>query len=301
MTPTVNQIPESTVPQGSAARVFPWPSLAWFGALVVACYLPVLIHLVWQWNNDEDMGHGFFVPLVAAYIIWQQKDQILSMPRSPSNRGLVILLWAALQLYLGTLGAELFLQRTAILLTIVGAIVLTCGWRVLKALAFPLFLLCFMVPIPRIIYTQITFPLQLFATQVAEAALNLMNTPVIREGNVLELANQKLSVVEACSGIRSLLSLTFLSMVYGYFFDSKPWMKWALLAATIPIAIIVNAGRVTVTGILSDIRPDLAQGFFHSLEGWMMFAVAFMLMICAHRLITFVYRRAQTRRTSAVS
>src|SRR5258705_6704893 len=127
-------------------------------------------------------------------------------------------------------------------------------------------LLFLMVPIPSVIYTQITFPLQIFASQVAEFSLNLMGYAVLRDGNVLELASQKLSVVEACSGIRSLLSLSFLSLIYAYFFDNRVWMRWALLIGTIPIAVLANAGRVTLTGVLSEISVDLARGVFHSIE-----------------------------------
>ena len=140
------------------------------------------------------------------------------------------------------------------------------------------------------IYNQITFPLQLFASRVAEYALGVMGIPVLRDGNVLELASQKLSVVEACSGIRSLMSLTFLSLVYAYFFDKKVWMRWALLIGTIPIAILANAGRVTITGILSEMNPELAHGFFHSLEGWIIFLIAFVMLLVLHVVINRVYK-----------
>jgi len=275
-----------------APRNIPWLPILWFALLVAACYLPMLRSLVNQWLNDEDMGHGLFVPLVAGYIAWQRKDELLAIAPKPNYWGLLLIAWGALQLFVGTLGAELFLQRTALLFTLVGALLVTGGTAVVRMLSFPLLLLVFMIPIPRIIFTRITFPLQLFASSVAESALSLINIPVIREGNVLELASgQKLSVVEACSGIRSLMSLTFLSLVYAYFFDSKKWMLWVLLAATIPIAILANAGRVTITGILSNSRSDLASGFFHSLEGFLIFAVAVALMIMAHQMINFVYRR----------
>jgi exosortase len=288
MASAVNRLPQQPA-LDREPRPIPWLTLAWFAALIVICYAPVIRHLIWQWSNDEDMGHGFFVPLVSAYIMWQVRDEIAITPIRPNYWGLALIAWGALQLYIGTLGSELFLQRTAMLFTIVGAIMLTCGMRMLKTLAFPLFLLVFMIPIPQIIYTQITFPLQLFASRVAEGTLALIGIPVLRDGNVLELASQKLSVVEACSGIRSLLSLTFLSLVYAYFFDSKKWMRWALLLATVPIAIIANAGRVTITGILSEIRTDLAQGFFHSLEGWLIFLVAMVLMVVAHAAINWIY------------
>jgi exosortase len=302
MATAVDRIPNSSATEPASNRTVPIAAIAWFAALIAIGYLPVLKHLYWQWTNDEDMGHGLFVPIVAAYIAWQRREEIQATPVKPDYRGLILIGWGAIQLVVGTLGAELFLQRTALLFTLVGVILTTCGTRILKKLAFPLFLLVFMIPIPRIVYTEITFPLQLFASRVAEVILSGLGYPVLREGNVLELASQKLSVVEACSGIRSLLSLSFLSLVYAYFFDRKQWMRWTLLAATIPIAIIANAGRVTVTGILSEIRTDLAQGFYHSLEGWLIFAVAMALMIMAHQLINFVYRRVRgTAEPSSVS
>ena len=130
-----------------------------------------------------------------------------------------------------------------------------------------------------------------FASTVAERSLEILSIPVLREGNILELASQKLSVAEACSGIRSLLSLSFLSLVYAYFFDRKVWMRWVLLIATIPIAIIANSARVTLTGVFSEIDTSLAQGFFHEAEGWVIFVVALAMMVVVHLLINWVYRR----------
>ncbi len=290
---TRGEVPESAVP---------WTAVVWFGGLILLCYWPVLKRLVLQWYNDEDMGHGFFVPLIAAYIFWQRRDDLLHAAK-PDYRGLSIMVYAAFQLLLGTLGAELFLQRTAFLFTLVGAIVLLGGFPALKKSAFPIALLVFMIPLPAIVYNQITFKLQLFASRVAESALMLLGAPVLREGNILELANQRLNVVEACSGIRSLLSLGFLSLVYAYFFDSKPWMRWALLLAAIPIAVIANSGRVTITGILSEYNPELAKGFLHMLEGWIIFIVAVVLMIVAHQLLNSIYRFVRNRydRTSATA
>ena len=291
MASAVDRLPQEPSLDPAASKSISWAAVAWFGVLVALCYLPVLKHLGWQWMNDEDMGHGLFVPMVAAYIAWQRREAVAALTLRPNYWGLLLIAWGAAQLFVGTLGAELFLQRTALLFTLVGILLVIGGTRLVRELAFPLILLIFMIPIPRIIYTQITFPLQLFASTVAERTLDLVGIPVLREGNVLELASQKLSVVEACSGIRSLLSLTFLSLVYAYFFDSKKWMRWVLLACTIPIAILANAGRVTITGILSEVRPDLARGFFHSLEGWLIFAVAMTFMIIAHRTINFVHGR----------
>lgn len=181
------------------------------------------------------------------------------------------------------LGAELFLQRSAFLVSLVGAVLSLGGWPLLQKCVFPLTMLCFMIPLPAIVYNRITFPLQLFASAVAETALSAVGIPVLRDGNVLELASQKLSVVEACSGIRSLMTLAFLSLVYGYWFDEhRIWMRILVFVSTIPIAIAANSFRVSLTGVLSEYNPELAKGFFHSLEGWVIFVFALTLMVATH-------------------
>jgi exosortase len=152
-----------------------------------------------------------------------------------------------------------------------------------------------MVPIPAIIYNQITFPMQLFASQVADSTLSLFGIPVLREGNILELASQRLNVVEACSGIRSLLSLSFLSLVYAYFFDKKVWMRPVLLVATLPIASVANASRVALTGLVSEYNAELAEGIFHYASGWVIFMVALVILIAFHQVINWVSRRLGAR------
>ncbi len=283
-----NSVPEQNAASTEKARL-PWTAIAWFSVLLIACYAPVLYGLVRQWATDEDVGHGFFVPVVAGYIAWKRRDQLTAVKPVPNYWGLALVILGALQMMLGTLGAQIFIARTAFLVSVVGAVLFLGGTRTLKILAFPLSLLVFMFPIPAIIYARITLPLQLFASSVAETILNFIGIPVLRDGNILELANQRLSVVEACSGIRSLLSLGFLSLIYAYFFDNKVWMRWVLLVATIPIAIAANASRVTLTGILSDFRPDLARGVFHILEGWVLFIVALTLLIAFHQLVNRTY------------
>jgi len=274
----------------------PWPAMLWFLALLLVCYAPVLQRLVRQWYYDEDMGHGFFVPVLVAYIAWRERERVLAVRPQPAWWGLLIVAWGAFQLYLATVGAELFLARTAFLISLVGCITFVAGWPVVRALAFPLTLLLFMIAIPAVIYNQITFPLQLLASELAESALSLSGIPVLREGNVLEIPSQQLSVVEACSGIRSLLSLSFLALVYAYFFDRKVWMRLALLVATVPIAILANSGRVTVTGILSEIDPELAEGFFHTASGWVIFMTALAMLILVHQGINLIYRLINRRK-----
>jgi exosortase len=283
--------PAPDQPSIETKRPFPWIALTWFFGLLVLAFFPILQHLVNQWATDEDVGHGFFVPAIAAYIAWQRRDELLAVESKPARWGWAILAWGALQAYLGTVGAELFLQRTAFLITLVGVLLVLGGTALVRALAFPLLLLPFMIPIPTVVYNAITFPLQLLASRIAEVVLSWIDIPVFRDGNVLELANQRLSVAEACSGIRSLLSLTFLSLVYAYFFDSKVWMRWVLLIATVPIAILANSARVTITGILSQRDPELTKGLFHSLEGWIIFVIDLAMLFALHKLINMFAER----------
>lgn len=286
----------STATTGLRATRIPWTAWAWFGFLLAVTYAPVLWRLVRQWDQDPDMGHGFFVPVVAAFIAWQKRRELAALAPSPNWWGLAIVLYGALQLYIATLGAELFLARTAFVISLIGVVLLLGGTAYVRTLAFPLFLLFFMVPIPTVVYNSLTFPLQLLASRVSTDALSLMQIPVLREGNVLELAEQKLSVVEACSGIRSLLSLTFLSLVYGYFFESKTWMRVLLFLSTIPIAIVANASRVTLTGVLTEYKPELAEGFFHTASGWVIFMVALAILVVLHQILNGGYRLLHAKR-----
>lgn len=296
MTPVITGSPSS-----KTHAQFSWLTISWVAALLLFCYAPVLKALLFQWYDDPDMGHGFFVPAIAGYIAWQLRDRIADKSPTPNWWGLVIMAWAGFQLYIATLGAELFLARTSIVISIIGAVLLLGGTQYLKVFAFPLFLLFFMVPIPTVLYNQITFPLQLLASRVAETAIGLTGIPVIREGNVLELAEQKLNVVEACSGIRSLLTLTFLSLVYGYFAEKKTWIRVVLFFATIPIAIVANAGRVTVTGIIANYKPELAEGLFHEAQGWVIFMVAFAILAVVHQLLVRVSNLVGSKNVSAAA
>ena len=276
MSPAVEETPRLSVP---------WPRLVTIGVVVLVCYAPILSRLISQWIENPDMGHGFFVPLVSGYIVWQRRSQLIVLKPEPSRWGLLIVIWGAIQMVIGVLGTELFTSRTAFVITVIGVIAALGGKPFLRALAFPLALLFLMVPIPTVVYNQLTFPLQMLASQLAAGALSLLGIPVLRDGNILELANGRLSVVEACSGIRSLLSLTFLSLVYGYFFEKKTWIRVTLFLATIPVAILANGGRVTLTGILYEIRPELAEGFFHESTGLVIFFAAGVILFLIHQIL----------------
>jgi exosortase len=268
-----------------------WTALAWFGGLLLLCYAPILYRMGVQWANDENMGHGFFVPLVAGFVAWQRREQLLSTPRQPNNWGLALIGWAALQELAATLGAELFTARLAFVIALFGVVLYVGGKPWVKILLFPLLLLLFMIPIPQILYARLTLSLQMIASALGEWLIELMGIPVIREGNLLRLPSQTLDVAEACSGIRSLLSLGFLSLVYGYFADKRVWMRWALLIATVPIAIAANGIRVGLTGLMSEIDTKLAQGLYHEMEGYVVFVVALVALLMTHRILRFTASR----------
>jgi exosortase len=270
-----------------------WQSIAWFGALLLICYAPILYRMGVQWATDENMGHGFFVPIVAGFIAWQRRYELLATPRKPNGWGLFLVIFAAFEALAATLGAELFTARLAFVIALVGVILYLGGTRWIRILAFPLLLLPFMIPIPAIIYAQLTLKLQMLASQLAEVLIGAMGIPVLRAGNTLQLPSQTLDIAEACSGIRSLMSLAFLSLVYAYWADNRVWMRWVLLAATIPIAIGANGIRVAVTGLLSEINTKLAQGAYHETEGYIVFIVAMVALIITHRLISFAAKKWQ--------
>ncbi len=277
---------------------FAYTKVLVFGVLILLCYAPAIRSMAGDWMNNEDMGHGFFVPVIAGYLIWQQRAELMALPTKPNWWGLLVVLLGAAQSLVATLGVELFLSRSAVIVTLAGAVLLAGGTAMFRKVSFALFLLCFMVPIPALIFNYITVPLQILASQLAEISLEVLTVPVVRTGNILELPSGPLSVVEACSGIRSLLSLTFLSLVYGCFFEKSTGIRVLLFVATVPIAILANAGRVTITGLLAQFNPDLAKGFFHESTGWVIFMLALGILLLFHRL-TLIGQRYLGKRAAA--
>lgn len=264
----------------------------WFGALLWLCYEPVIDNVTHQWQSDEDMAHGVFVPFISGLILWERREQLSRIPLGESRIGWAILGIGALLAIVGTLGAEIFLQRVAMVVSLIGIVVSFCGAPFSRAIAFPLFLLFFMLPLPGVLYKQITFPLQLLASRLAEIMLEVSGYLVLRQGNVLDLAGQQISVVEACSGVRALFSLSFFSLAYGYLFSNSVWQRVLLFGATVPVAIFVNAFRVYLTGVLGEIDIAYAQGFYHSLSGLFVLALALVMLIGVHILLERFTSRA---------
>jgi exosortase len=249
------------------------------GTAFAVLFGPVLWRLTQDWAHDDNYSHGFIVLPFALYFLWERRAKLAGLVPRPSFLGLPLVLAGLATLVVGQLGAELFLTRISMLVVIAGAVIYLAGWAALRLCAFPLAFLLLMVPIPAIVFNQIAFPLQLLASRVGVAGLALLGIPVLREGNLIVLAHTTLEVAEACSGIRSLVSLLTLGILYGYFTDERSGFRWAVAIATVPIAIAANGLRVAGTGIAAHYMGDeAAQGFLHTFSGWLMFVAAFLML-----------------------
>jgi exosortase len=295
-----------------------WRILAISSAIVFS-YATVLVKLGHDWWTDENYSHGLLIPFIIGYIVWSQRERFSRTTQRPAMViGLAAVLVAILGLWAGTAGAELFIQRISLVLILAATITYFWGVALLRLLVVPLFLLVLAIPIPAIVFNKIAFPLQLFASRCAVWAMMVFEIPVLRQGNVIELMplgaieTKKLEVVEACSGIRSLMTLVTLAVVFAYFThpgggsgtdsenlsnDSKLetrsiaartlsvlksygfWRSTVIVLSAIPIAIFTNAFRVSGTGVLAHYYgTKVADGFFHSFSGWVIYIVAFLML-----------------------
>lgn len=259
-------------------------------------YWSTLTRLLSQWTHDQNFSHGFFVPLFSAFVIWQDRDRLARIDPRPAWFGLAVLAAGLCLLIIGQMGAELFLARFSLLLLLAGVVILFYGWNLFRAVMFPWAFLLLMIPIPAIVLNQITFPLQLLASRVAAAILPLLGVPIFREGNVISLPRMTLEVAEACSGIRSLMSLVTLAIIYGYLLEKRLWVRWVLALASVPIAVAANSVRIIGTGLLVQYwDPNKAEGFFHASWGWIIFVIALAMLYALHRLIDMVWREKGAR------
>jgi exosortase len=256
-------------------------------AAIVCTYADVFSSLVRQWATDDNYSHGFIVVPLALFFAWERRAALQGAEIKPSVAGAVLVAASLLAFVAGRLGAELFLTRLSLVGVVSGVVLFVWGRRHFGILAFPLAFLLLMIPLPAIIFNQIAFPLQLLASQVGETAIAAAGIPVLREGNVLELPGTRLEVAEACSGIRSLVSLLTLAIVLAYFTENRPGRRVIIALSSIPIAILANAARVAGTGMMSHwIGEEAARGFFHTFSGWLMFVVAFLALAAVQRIVS---------------
>ena len=263
--------------------------------LIGILYYKILAGLVEQWIHDPNYSHGFFVPLFCAWVVWKERGRLEKAAVKGSGAGLVIILGSLAILVLGVLGAENFLSRTSLLFLLAGLIIYFRGWKWFRVLLFPWAVLFLMIPIPAIIFNQIALPLQFQASALASNLLGLIGIPVLREGNVIHLPSLTLDVVEACSGLRSLVSLLTLAAIYGYLFESKAMRRLFIVVSAVPIAVLANAFRIMGSGVLGEYwSPDKAEGFFHFFSGLLIFGVSFSMLLIVHAILSRIARRPAT-------
>lgn|SRR5487761_1111253 len=289
---TASSTPAHKANRGNFSRFWQFELLA---ILVAVIYYGIFAKLAFDWYSLPDFSHGFLVPFFAAFLLWNKRTVLRATPAEPSWYGIVLIVAALLTLLAGVYGAELFLSRISFLLLLTGLIVTFFGLRILREVLFPLVVLLLAIPIPAIIFNRITFPLQLLASQIASDVLPLLGVPVLREGNVIQLPAMQLEVAEACSGIRSLMSLFTLAVFYGYFLERKPSRRVMLALASIPIAVAANAVRIVGTGLCVQYwDPDKALGFFHEFSGWVMFLISLACLYLVHLAMRFFSRSSRS-------
>ncbi|MGA1981201.1 MAG: exosortase/archaeosortase family protein [Acidobacteriaceae bacterium] len=278
----------------STAWRIPWGQLAILGALLVLLYYHIAVKLVTDWYNLPDFSHGFLIPFFAAFLLWDQRNELRRIPIVPSWMGTTLVVLGTFELVVGVFGADLFLQRTSFVLLLAGLIWTLLGKRMLVQLKFLLFVLLLAIPLPAVLYNQITFPLQLQASQFASDILPLFRVPVLQEGNIIQLPAMPLEVAEACSGIRSLMSLFTVAVIYGYFLEKKTWRKWVLALSALPIAVTANVVRIVGTGLCVQYwDPEKAMGFFHDFQGWLMFLVSLGCLYLVHVAMRLMAREGR--------
>ncbi len=268
---------------------FAWPPVLLLALLSVLLYHHIAIKLVSDWYNLPDFSHGFLIPFFAAFLLWDKRDEIRATPIDPSWAGITLVVLGLFELLLGVFGADLFLQRTSFVLLTAGIIWTLLGKAMLGRVKFVLFVLLLAIPLPTILFNQITFPLQLLASDFASHLLAFANVPVLQDGNVIQLPALPLEVAEACSGIRSLMSLFTVAVIYGYFLEKETWRRVVLAASSLPIAVAANVARIFGTGLCVQYwDPDKALGFFHEFSGWLMFLVSLSCLYLVHLALRLV-------------
>jgi exosortase len=255
--------------------------------LLIGVYFPILSNMVHHWSVVEDYQHGFLVVPLALFFAYEQRWALEDAKIKGSWLGLIPLFIGLVSLTIGRLGTELMTMRCGFVLTLMGLVLLLLGREIFRILAFPLFFLFLMVPLPQSLVNTIAFPLQLIAAKFAVLSLQEIGIPALVEGNIIHLAHTQLFVHEACSGLRSLMALITLGVVFAHFFKRGVlWVQLVLVASTIPIAIFVNSFRVALTGVLAHhFGEEAAGGAIHDFQGIFTFGLAFFMLLGEGRLI----------------
>jgi len=265
--------------------------------ILATLYWVIVRDMISQWWDDANYSHGFLVPLLSGFLVWQRRKRLETLTPEGNWLGFAVLLGGIGALLLGDLGGDNFLMRASLIAILGGLVLFHLGGAFFRVLAFPLLYLLFMVPLPATVFYAVAFPLQNLAARNAAWTLDLLGVPVLLDGNVIHLSQISLGVTEACSGIRSLISLLAVAVAWAALTLPGVWGMAVLVAAVVPITVLANAGRVVVTGLIGQqFGIQYAQGFFHTFSGWVIFLFAFVGLLGVHGAVRLAQRR---RRDSA--
>lgn len=257
---------------------------------IVGIYAGIFHNLYFDWVNDPNYSHGLLVPIISGYFIWQQREKLEKLDIKPANSGVFLIVFALLVLLIGVAAQEYFSRRSSFVFLVAGIILFQFGWQWLRSLALPIGFLFFMIPLPYIVYDAMAFPLKLFVAKFSVLSLKLMNVIVLREGNIIMFPHTTFEVADACSGLRSLMSLLALGVALAVFSQKKKSAMILLVALTIPIAILTNMIRVIGTGFLAQYYgAAAAEGFFHEFAGMGVFVLAMVLLFVASGVVRKVF------------
>lgn len=263
-----------------------------FIAVLTAVYAPVLPVWLDDLWNDPNYSHVYIVPIISGFVLWQRRRVLAACSLGGSWLGLPLILAGVCALILGDFGAETFLMRMSLIVVIAGLVLFHLGPGLLRAIAFPLGFCVFLVPMPAVFFFAVTARLQSIAAQAGASGLDVLGVPVLLDGNVIQLSYVTLGVTEACSGIRSLITLVALGIAWAHLMLPRFWMQVVLLAAVIPITIVANAGRIVMTGLVGRwLGVEYAEGFFHVFSGWLVFLVALLGLLAVHGVLRTVSSR----------
>jgi exosortase len=259
--------------------------------VLILAYLPALYDMVLTWATDANYSHGFLLPIISGYLIWKKRHELATVEKSVNGSGIVLIIAGMILFILGNAGSEYFTVRFSLVLTLFGLVLYHFGGNIIKRTWFEIVFLLFMIPIPYVLYFSATFPMQLLASKVSVSLLSLLGVPVIRQGNIIHLAGQSLEVAEACSGLRSLISLLALGAIYAYLTQKRFSGKVILFLSTILIAVIGNTFRVFISAIIVYLfKIDINLEPVHTIMGLTVFVVAFIILFIFGAVVRKVLR-----------
>ena len=248
------------------------------GLTLLALYYSVLITWISDLWHDDNYSHGLLIPFLSLYFIRERMPAIKEAACRPYFPAAALVVLSLLFYILGYVGSEFFTQRISFILLLYSCIFFLSGKALEKQLRLPVLILFFAVPLPYILYNSVAFPLKLWASRLAVILIALTGRPVFADGNVIHLTHTTLEVVDACSGIRSLMTLFTLAFFLAYFFADCFWKRVLIFSLTLPITLTANALRVTATAVLTSYDPAWGEGFRHELTGWLVFVLSFVAL-----------------------